>query len=101
MGSDQFVDSVDSIVANIAEGFGRFHYRDNMRFYYYSRGSLLEAKHWIKLLYQRGLITKETADIPTTSQISTTFPYFSPLSLANYKPIAYFCTPIWRGSSDG
>lgn len=31
-----------SSTANIAEGWGRFHYLDSNRFYYYSRGSLAE-----------------------------------------------------------
>ena len=39
---NQFLDAVDSIGANIAEGFGRYHYRDSLKFYYNSRGSLYE-----------------------------------------------------------
>jgi four helix bundle protein len=53
---NQFVDSVDSIGANIAEGFGRFHYKDSIRFYYIARGSLFEVKHWLSLLKKRKLI---------------------------------------------
>jgi len=34
----QFVRAVDSISANIAEGFGRYGKRDKMRFYRYSYG---------------------------------------------------------------
>jgi four helix bundle protein len=37
---DQFLRSVDSIGANIAEGYGRFHYLDNVRFYYNARASI-------------------------------------------------------------
>ena len=33
-----------SISANIAEAFGRFHYRDKLNFYYNSRGSAHETK---------------------------------------------------------
>ncbi len=33
-----------SISANIAEGFGRFHYLDKAKFYLNARGSLLELK---------------------------------------------------------
>ena len=47
----QFIRSVDSIGANIAEGYGRFHYLDKVRFYYNARGSLIEAKHWVELMY--------------------------------------------------
>ncbi|WP_457605551.1 four helix bundle protein [Nitratifractor sp.] len=54
----QFLRSVDSVGANIAEGFGRFHYKDKIKFYYNARGSLWESKHWAYLLYQRELITK-------------------------------------------
>lgn len=32
-----------SITSNIAEGFGRYHYKDKVRFYYNSRGSLSEV----------------------------------------------------------
>lgn len=32
-----------SISANIAEGYGRFYYQDNVRFCYYARGSLEET----------------------------------------------------------
>ena len=55
---DQTLRSIDSIGANIAEGYGRFHYRDSMKFYYNARGSLWESKHWIYLLYKRDLIEK-------------------------------------------
>lgn len=53
---DQILRSADSIGANIAEGFGRYHYKDSLKFYYNSRGSLFETKHWIFLLYKRQLI---------------------------------------------
>lgn len=56
----QILDASDSIGANIAEGNGRFHYRDSMKFYYNSRGSLSETKHWIILLNRRNLIQEET-----------------------------------------
>ncbi|WP_457603242.1 four helix bundle protein [Nitratifractor sp.] len=52
----QFIRAVDSIGANIAEGYGRYHYRDSMKFYYNARGSLWESKHWLLLLYKRGFL---------------------------------------------
>lgn len=36
----QFVNAVDSISANIAEGFGRYFKKDKVKFYRYSFGSL-------------------------------------------------------------
>lgn len=53
----QFVRSIDSMGANIAEGYGRFHYLDRIKFYYNARGSLLESKHWVYLLYKRNKIS--------------------------------------------
>jgi len=55
----QLLRAVDSIGANIAEGYGRFHYKESMKFYYNVRGSLWESKHWILLLYRRDFIEKE------------------------------------------
>jgi len=51
----QFLDAADSVGANIAEGFGRYHYKDSVKFYYNSRGSLLELKHWSVLQKRRSL----------------------------------------------
>ncbi|MEJ5995551.1 four helix bundle protein [Pedobacter sp. Du54] len=34
----QICRAADSISANIAEGYGRFHYKENKNFCYYSRG---------------------------------------------------------------
>jgi len=56
---NQVIRSIDSIGANIAEGYGRFHYKDSLKFYYNARGSLWESKHWVYLLYQRELLSKE------------------------------------------
>ena len=56
---NQAIRSIDSIGANIAEGYGRFHYKDSIKFYYNARGSLWESKHWIYLLYKRELIENE------------------------------------------
>jgi four helix bundle protein len=68
---DQFLRSVDSVGANIAEGYGRFHYLDKVRFYYNSRGSHFEAfTHWLELLFEREKISKDEFDaIYETAQI--------------------------------
>ncbi|MEK7623785.1 MAG: four helix bundle protein [Patescibacteria group bacterium] len=56
---DQMITSVDSVGGNIAEGYGRFHFLDKNKFYYNSRGSLIESDHWIHLLHVRMLISDE------------------------------------------
>jgi four helix bundle protein len=57
---DQFIESADSVGANIAEGYRRYHYLDKIKFYYNSRASLAEAcSHWLELLKERGKITNE------------------------------------------
>lgn len=56
---NQFVTAADSIGANIAEGYGRFHYLDRIKFYYNSRGSYNEFRyHWVELLLEREKIQK-------------------------------------------
>jgi len=57
---DQFIRSTDSIGANIAEGYSRFHNLDRVRFYYNSRASLSEATdHWLELLLERSKISND------------------------------------------
>ena len=53
----QFIDAADSISANIAEGFGRYHKKDKIKFYHYSRGSVLECIDWLEKSKVRNLIT--------------------------------------------
>ncbi|MDP9077958.1 MAG: four helix bundle protein [Bacteroidota bacterium] len=55
----QMVRSADSISANIAEGYGRYHYKENRNFCYFSRGSIIETKGWLKKSKIRSLITEE------------------------------------------
>src|SRR5689334_18862215 len=52
----QFAEAADSIGANIAEAGGRFHPNDVRNFLYYARGSLREAKFWLRRSLARGLI---------------------------------------------
>ncbi|RYZ31196.1 MAG: four helix bundle protein, partial [Sphingobacteriales bacterium] len=42
----QFVNAVDSISANIAEGFGRYYKKDKINFYRYAYGSKKECMDW-------------------------------------------------------
>ena len=55
----QMIRSSDSIAANIAEGYGRYFFKENRQFYFYSRGSILETKTWLKKAKNRNLITDE------------------------------------------
>jgi len=60
---DQFIRAIDSIGANIAEGYSRYHYLDRIKFYYTSRASLAEScDHWLGLLYERKKINSENYD---------------------------------------
>ena len=52
---NQFFDAADSISANIAEGYGRYHYRDVINFNNYARGSAYETINWTKKLRTRKL----------------------------------------------
>jgi len=58
----QLARSTDSIGANIAEGFGGYHYKENKNFCYFSRGSLIETKGWLKKAKTRNLITADRFD---------------------------------------
>jgi four helix bundle protein len=56
----QLVRSADSVAANISEGYGRFHFKENRRFCYYARGSLFETRTWLAKAVKRDLVAKET-----------------------------------------
>lgn len=56
----QLVRAIDSVSANISEGFGRNTYKDQRSFYYFSRGSLYESKTWITKAYRRAVIDEKT-----------------------------------------
>jgi len=53
----QLIRAIDSVAANLSEGYGRFHYKENKNFCYYSRGSLYESKTWITKAFNRALIS--------------------------------------------
>ncbi len=54
----QFVRAIDSISANIAEGFGRYHKKDKIKFYHYAFGSVKEGLDWNEKSKVRKLINK-------------------------------------------
>lgn len=55
----QFTRAVDSISANIAEGFGRYTKKDKINFYHYSYGSIKESLDWVEKAKTRKLLTDE------------------------------------------
>lgn len=59
----QLVRSADSIGANIAEGFGRYHYKENKNFCYFSRGSIIETKTWLIKSHNRDLINDDDYEL--------------------------------------
>ncbi len=58
----QIVRAADSISANIAEGYGRYYYRESKQFYFYSRGSVQEAKAWLGKCKRRKIMNEEKCD---------------------------------------
>lgn len=55
----QFTRAIDSISANIAEGFGRYGKKDKICFYRYSYGSIKESLDWNEKAKARKIITLE------------------------------------------
>ena len=55
----QWVRAIDSVAANLSEGFGRYHYKEAKNFSYYSRGSLFESKTWLTKAFNRKLISDD------------------------------------------
>jgi four helix bundle protein len=51
--------SSKSTPANIAEGYGRYHYLDSVRFYYIARGSLNETINHVVTAHDLGYINDE------------------------------------------
>ncbi len=58
----QLARAVDSISANIAEGYGRFYYKESKQFYFYARGSVQETKAWLGKCKRREIIQAQEAD---------------------------------------
>ncbi|MBI1971397.1 MAG: four helix bundle protein [Candidatus Wildermuthbacteria bacterium] len=58
----QFVRAVDSISANIAEGFGRYTKKEKAMFYRYSYGSIKESLDWNEKAKRRKLLSREEYD---------------------------------------
>ena len=61
----QIVRAADSVSANIAEGYGRYYYKESKQFFFYARGSLQETKSWISKCRRRNIIEVTTAEALT------------------------------------
>ena len=57
--SSQMRRAAISLTNNIAEGFGRFHYRENMQFCRQSRGSLFELLNDLNICEDEKYLTQE------------------------------------------
>ena len=61
--TDQLHRAATSAILNIAEGYGRYHYLDSLRFYYIARGSIMEILSALiacdELKYTRGELTRQ------------------------------------------
>lgn len=74
----QLVKAVDSIVANLSEGYGRYHFKENKNFRYYSRGSLYETKTWLVKAHNINLVQSDEfkkliVDIETISKMLNSY----------------------------
>jgi four helix bundle protein len=57
--SDQLIRAARSVTANIAEGYGRYHYQENIQFCRVSRGSLYEILDHLTVCTDEGYISDE------------------------------------------
>lgn len=72
----QLVRAIDSVGANLSEGYGRGSKIDNARFAKIARGSLFESKYWLIQAANRKLILDSEAN-QIISQIETLLPRIS------------------------
>ncbi len=64
--TQQLKRAAQSIPANIAEGHGRYHFLDNVRFCYIARGSLTEVQSHMALAHELGYLPDEIYEHLTT-----------------------------------
>ncbi len=81
----QFVRAIDSISANIAEGFGRWSKKDKIRFYRYASGSVKECLDWNEKSKARKLITQEQYNFILEELLEITILINELIKYTNYK----------------
>ncbi|MFT6872975.1 MAG: four helix bundle protein [Roseivirga sp.] len=59
---DQMIRASRSVTTNIAEGYGRFHYQENIQYCRHSRGSLTELQDHLSVAADEGFITSQLAE---------------------------------------
>jgi len=60
---DQMIRASRSVTNNISEGYGRFHYQENIQFCRESRGSLYELIDHFTIASDEGYITEESCSV--------------------------------------
>ena len=60
-----------SITANIAEGFGRYHFNDKKKFYYQARGSALEVHNFLILSKDLNFVSSEACNMLSEKVVKT------------------------------
>lgn len=58
--TNQLIRSCRSISANIAEGYGRYHYQENIQFCRQARGSLFETFEHLTVAFDERYISEDT-----------------------------------------
>ena len=58
--ADQLIRAARSVTANIAEGYGRFHYQENIQFVRQARGSLFEVLDHLSVACDAGYLDKDS-----------------------------------------
>jgi four helix bundle protein len=61
--ADQILRASRSVTANLAEGYGRFHYAENVQFARQARGSLYEILDHLSVACDEEFVSSETFDL--------------------------------------
>jgi four helix bundle protein len=97
----QYVSAVDSISANLAEGWGRYHKKDKIKCYRYSFDSLKESEDWTRKAIDREFLTNDEAIfvqerlVQLPKQINQLIQYTN-TKLKYYSGLINFLTKLFR-----